>query len=78
MAMHVLLQMRTFQWVPWHLVLMRGYLPAGPFGVLGAIVYAYMQQVPPLWTIRVGELEVSDRVLVWVLTMLVRGTRSSH
>ena len=61
------LQMR-----PWIEELGAGYLPGGPFGALGALVYQFYQMTPPLWTMRIGELEITDRVLVAVPMLLVR------
>ena len=43
-----------------------GYLPGGPYGVLAALTLTYFQLIPPLWTICIGELELSDRILVGV------------
>lgn len=61
------LQMR-----PWIEKLGAGYLPGGPFGALGALVYQFYQTTPPLWTMRISELEITDRVLVAVPMLLVR------
>lgn len=52
-----------------------GYLPAGPFGILGALVYQYYGLFPPLWTIRVLDAEVTDRMLVGIPMILVRGSK---
>jgi len=56
-----------------------GYLPAGPFGILGALVYQYYALCPPLWTIGVLDAEMTDRMLVGIPMILVRGSmRTDH
>lgn len=48
-----------------------GYLPAGPFGILGALVYQYYALCPPLWTIGVLDAEMTDRMLVGIPMILL-------
>lgn len=48
----------------WYEAFHTGYLPAGPFGVLGALVCLYYRITPPLWTISVYGTELTDRILV--------------
>lgn len=50
----------------WYEAFHTGYLPAGPFGVLGALVCLYYRITPPLWTISVYGTELTDRILVSV------------
>lgn len=57
--------------LPMHAQLREGYLPAGPFGVLAAITHKYYVVSPPLWTITMSEIEVSNRVLVSVPMLLL-------
>lgn len=57
-----------------------GYLPAGPFGVVAALALQYYRLVPPLWTIRVGDMEVTHRALVGAPMVAVRRVtgRTNH
>lgn len=52
--------------------LRHGYLPGGPYGVLAAYVCEYYMMVPPLWSVRAGALELTDRVIVGIPLTLVR------
>jgi len=49
-----------------------GYLPAGPVGFLTALVVGYYRTVPPFWTLRISELEVTDRMVVGIPFAAVR------
>lgn len=58
----------------WNEGMQAGYLPGGPFGMLGAVVYQFYRLVPPLWVLRAGEIDVTDHVLVSVPFVLVRAS----
>ncbi|WFD34368.1 hypothetical protein MCUN1_001207 [Malassezia cuniculi] len=48
-----------------------GFLPGGPYGVLAALAYEYYVANPPLWSVRVGALEFTDRVLIAIPVLLL-------
>ncbi|WFD29021.1 hypothetical protein MSPP1_000025 [Malassezia sp. CBS 17886] len=48
-----------------------GYLPGGPFGLLAGIASQYYEHVPPLWTIRVGALDLTDRIAILLPVFLL-------
>ena len=50
----------------WYEAFHTGYLPAGPFGVLGALVCLYYRITPPLWTISVYGTELTDLSLIHI------------
>lgn len=49
----------------------QGYLPGGPYGVLAALAHEYYAIVPPLWTVRAGPFELTDRLIVGIPILLV-------
>lgn len=53
-------------------LLRAGFLPGGPFGLLAAFTHQFYRNIPPLWTIRISDAEISDRTLVGVMASLVR------
>ena len=52
-----------------------GFLPGGPFGVLTALAATYFAAVPPLWTVRIDALELTDRIVVGIPTALLAGAQ---